>query len=133
MKRHEALIPYSRFHRKILALALISKSNAPDVKGYPTKIDDKIDFALVFYENELSFHFSEEKNKIFDLYKNQDHEIDLLIEVLLKEREEIKLLFQQLSIKREELLLNNLGELLEKHVRKEERQFFQLLQRKILP
>ena len=129
MKRHEKLIPYSRFHRQILFLALISKSNAPDVKGYPTEIQDKIDFALGFYKNELSPHFSEEKTKLFDQYQGRDNEIDDLIEDLLKEREEIKLLFQELSLKREEHMLNRLGDLLEKHVRKEERQFFQLLQR----
>lgn len=132
MKRHEKLIPYSRFHRQILFLALISKSNAPDVKGYPTEIQDKIDFALEFYKHELVSHFSEEKTKLFDQYRGRDNGIDQLIEDLLKEREEIKLLFQQLSQKREERILNELGDLLEKHVRKEERQFFQLLQERML-
>ena len=132
MKRHEKLIPYSRFHRQILFLALISKSNAPEVKGYPAEIQDKIDFALDFHKNELSSHFSEEKTKLFDQYQGRDNEIDELIEDLIKEREEIKLLFQELKLKREEPILNKLGDLLEKHVRKEERQFFQLLQSKIL-
>jgi hypothetical protein len=132
MKRHEKLIPYSHFHRKILFLALISKSNAPDVKGYPTKIESKIDFALDFYKNELSYHFLQEKTKLFDQYQHRDSEIDLLVKDLLKEREKIKLLFHQLSLERKEGILNSLGELLEKHVRKEEREFFELLQRKIL-
>ena len=131
MKRHEILIPYSRFHRQILFLALISKRNAPNVKGYPTEIQDKVDFALDFYKNELSPHFLEEKTKLFNQYQGRDNEIDELIEDLLKEREEIMLLFDELSLKREESILNKLGDLLEKHVRKEERQFFQLLQRKI--
>lgn len=96
MKRHEILIPYSRFHRQILFLALISKCNAPDVKGYPTEIQEKIDFALDFYKNELSSHFSEEKINLFGQYKGRDNEIDELIEYLLKEREEIKLLFDEL-------------------------------------
>lgn len=132
MKRHKKLIPYSRFHRQILFLALISKSNAPEVQGYPKDIQEKIDFALSFYKNELSLHFSEEKNKLFDQYQGQHNEVDELIEDLLKEREEIKLLFQRLLLEKKESILNKLGDLLEKHVRKEERQFFQLLQRKIL-
>ena len=132
MKRHEKLIPYSRFHRKILFLALIAKPNAPNVKGYPTKIDDKISYALAFYENELSSHFLEEESQLFAIYKGQDDELDLLIDDLMNEREEIKSLFEQLFKKREEAILNELGVSLEKHVRKEERQFFQLLQEKVL-
>lgn len=132
MKRHEKLIPYSRFHRKILFLALISKSNAPDVKGYPTKINDKIDFAIAFYKDELYEHFEDEKSNLLEVYKGIDHKLDLLINDLIQERKEIKLLFSHLSEKRKESILNKLGESLEKHVRKEEREFFELLQKKVL-
>lgn len=132
MKRHEKLIPYSRFHRKILFLALIAKENAPKVKGYPTEPEDKINYALSFYKEELTAHFKLEQLNLFDFYINKDKEVDLLIKELIAERTEINNLFQSLSVKRKETTLHQLGELLEKHVRKEEREFFQLVQQKFL-
>lgn len=132
MKRHEKLIPYSRFHRKILFLALIAKENAPKVKGYPTESEDKINYALSFYKEELTAHFKLEQLKLFDFYINKDKEVDLLIKELIAERSEINNLFQSLSVNRKETTLHQLGELLEKHVRKEERKFFQLVQQKFL-
>lgn len=132
MKRHEELIPYSRFHRKILFLALIAKKNAPAVKGYPTETEEKINYALTFYKQELKDHFLTEENELFKTYENQDKEVDLLINELKKERATLKLLFQSLENTKEETTLNRLGELLEKHVRKEERSFFELLQHKFL-
>ena len=132
MKRHKKLIPYSRFHRKILFLALIVKENAPEVKGYPTETQAKINYALSFYKEELTAHFKLEQINLFDFYLNKDKEVDVIIKELIAERTEINNLFQSLSVNKKEATLHQLGELLEKHVRKEERIFFQLLQQKFL-
>ncbi len=131
MKRHSYLIPFSRFHRSILFLALIAKKNAPKAKGYPEKIEEKISYALAFYEDQLLPHFESEKNKVFDVFSGKDAELDELILSIKEERRTICELFEEL--KRDEcnfILFHTIGEQLEKHVRREERELFQMIQEK---
>lgn len=132
MKRHDYLIPFSRFHRSILFLALIAKKNAPNVKGYPSKLEDKVDYALSFYQNELCNHFEVEEKEVFNRFFNINDEVDLLINEIKLERENICKMFELLKQKPRDFdNFHKLGALLEKHVRKEERQLFQLLQAKL--
>ena len=132
MRRHESLIPLSRFHRSILFLALISKKNAPDVQGYPKTLEGKISYAIPFYEKKLQPHFRQEEEKLFPFIKNRHQALDRLVDELLFERKELHLLFGKLKASKNEAVLNKIGELLEKHVRKEERQLFQKVQ-EIIP
>lgn len=129
MKRHEYLIPFSRFHRSILFLALIAKENAPKVKGYPEQIEDKINYALDFYENQLVNHFETEKREVFDVFRNKDSQVDQLLNEIELERKEIVNLFEKLmKVPDNHTLFFEIGERLEKHVRKEERELFQTIQ-----
>lgn len=130
MKRHEYLIPFSRFHRSLLFLALIAKENAPKVKGYPEKVEDKIAYALTFYENDIVPHFEEEKIKVFNHFKGYSEKLDNIILELENERLELTSLFERLKRdKNNEAILYRIGLLLEQHVRKEERVLFQTLQK----
>ena len=133
MRRHESLVPLSRFHRSILFLALISKKNAPGIKGYPTTIEGKMDYAISFYEKKLQPHFKLEEEVLFPFIKERDRELDNLVDELISERKRFGLLFTRLKESKKEQVLNEVGELLEKHVRKEERQLFQKIQEIIPP
>jgi hypothetical protein len=129
MKRHDYLIPFSRFHRSLLFLALIAKENAPKVKGYPEEIGDKMNYALTFYENDIIPHFQEEKIKVFNRFKGRSDKLDNIIRELENERLELTSLFDELDKDRNnEVLFYRIGLLLEQHVRKEERQLFQTIQ-----
>ena len=129
MKRHPTLIPLSRFHRSILFLALIAKKNAPPVKGYPTSLPGKIDYAKSFYDQKLKGHFQWEDEKLFSFIKGRNEQLDQLASEMLKEREELKRLFAALDDNSDtEATLHDLGIALEKHIRKEEREFFQMIQ-----
>ena len=118
MRRHESLIPLSHFHRSCLFLALMAKPNAPNIKGYPTKLQAKIEYAISFYQQELSPHFTVEAN-LWVAVNRKSKKLKMLIEELTTEREELIQLFTALSEKPSEELLNAVGILLEKHVRKE--------------
>ncbi len=128
MKRHESLIPLSRFHRSILFLALISKKNAPEIRGYPTSLKGKINYAITFYEGKLREHFQTEEKRLLPWIKGREPGLDQLVNEILQERQELDHLFHQLKKDRKEHTLNTFGELLEKHIRKEERQLFQKIQ-----
>lgn len=129
MKRHASLIPLSRFHRSVLFLALVCKKNAPPVKGYPADDEGKRDYALVFYQSKLKPHMDLEESRLFPAIAAVNHALKTLTGELTEEHQRLDELFAELG-KTENLsdTLNQLGILLETHVRKEERQFFQLIQ-----
>ena len=133
MKRHPSLIPFSKFHRDILFLALIAKKNAPQVKSYPTDIEGKIDYSISFYDKKLLPHFSKEETRLFKTLKGRFEKLDEIIAELEQERAEIKILFEKLKAGKEANTLHQIGSLLEMHVRKEERVFFQSIQDFLFP
>ena len=129
MKRHPSLIPLSRFHRSVLFLALVCKKNSPPVKGYPQDDKGKKDYALSFYEGPLGKHIAKEEERLFPFVANKSAELQALVDELKAEHQQLDSLFNELSTSSDlSESLNQLGILLEQHVRKEERQFFQLIQ-----
>jgi hypothetical protein len=111
----------------MLFLALIARENAPVIKGYPEEVDDRIRFAVNFYSEKLQSHFKQE-SKIWEYVRMKHPALIPLIDELQAERNEINLLFRSLSPEGSETDFFALGPLLEKHVRKEERQLFQQIQ-----
>lgn len=134
MKRHASLVPLSRFHRSVLFLALISKKNAPPIKGYPTTVIEKKNYALAFFEHKLEAHFQFEEEKLLPNIRGKNKELDELSDEIVRERLELRKFFKALRYgNNPEAELNNLGVALEKHIRKEERQLFQKIQGTLTP
>ncbi len=127
MTRHISLIPLSRFHRSCLFLALVAKKNAPPVKGYPTDIQGKINYATSFYKGPFKNHFQLEE-RLWSYVSDKSNQLREIIESLILERQQLKQLFNTLVENQSEDSLNQIGALLEKHVRKEERVLFQQIQ-----
>lgn len=129
MKRHPSLIPLSRFHRSVLFLALVCKKNAPPVKGYPQDLEGKRDYATSFYNRQLKAHMDLEEEQLFPQITHRTGSIDELVRELIREHREIDERMQKLPDSADlSSDLDQLGLLLEKHVRKEERQLFQQVQ-----
>ncbi len=127
MRRHESLIPLSKFHRSCLFLALIAKENAPEIKGYPTDIAGKIEYAIGFYQGPLQKHFDLEI-KLWKYASPKSERLKEIVSALANERKELHELFERLLADQTEACLNQIGALLEKHIRKEERVLFQQIQ-----
>ncbi len=127
MKRHEALIPFSRFHRSCLFLALMAKKNAPKIKGYPTELSEKINYTHSFYTGQLQKHFETEES-LWEVAEKHSDALGILIKSLREERKELLKQFHGLQKDPTAEQLDLLGKLLEKHVRNEERKLFQLIQ-----
>jgi len=128
MKRHQALAHLSREHHGALLVARLIQKNAPAYKDLPSTTEGKVDYALKFYKNELIKHFKDEE-KVLDLVKGITNELDLLIEIIFKEHDKLHLLFQALNKPCDyPEHLDQLGKMLENHVRKEERELFPLIQ-----
>lgn len=129
MRRHPILIPLSRFHRSVLFLALLAKKEGPALKGYPSDWPGKRAYALQFYQDQLLPHFDREEKELFPLAAVQNAELEELVRILLEERRELAHYFEQLAQPdAPQAIFHKMGRLLEKHVRKEERQFFEQIQ-----
>lgn len=129
MKRHEALIPLSRDHHGALILAKLIQKGAPAYKGLPSDIEGKAVYAVKFYHDELITHFLSEEKAVLDKIKGINEKLDALSDEILHEHQELRILFELLpASKRQEEHLDTLGYALEKHIRKEERELFPLIQ-----
>jgi iron-sulfur cluster repair protein YtfE (RIC family) len=125
MKRHKSIIPLSQDHHHGLMLAQLIKKGAPEYKGLPKDTIGKAKYAKESWEKELKLHFWNEENILFPLVKGKNNQIDKLIDEILDEHSKIKKLIADLdTTENHETTLNDLGVLLEKHIRKEERQLF---------
>lgn len=129
MKRHPALIPLSQDHHKALLLAQLLKRNAPEYHGLPKDLIGKMNFAKEIYHTELEHHFRDEEQFVFPYLKGKDVELDNLISEILNEH--IILKERILSLVDNPNLvdhLNEIGNILGEHVRKEERIVFEKAQ-----
>ena len=129
MKRHESLAPLSRHHHRGLMLAQLLRKGAPVYRNMPETTEEKISYAVRFFKNELKEHFEKEA-AVFDLVKPVSTELENLANDLIIEHEKLECLFYSLTEDRTGAVetMNEIGELLSSHIRKEERVFFPLIQ-----
>ena len=125
MKRHQALYTLSHDHHQGLILAQQLKKNAPQYKGMPSTLAGKKEYTQTFYKSELVKHFEDEEQILFPMVNGKSDNVDNIIADVILEHRKMELLVRQLA-KTDKLedLLDELGILLEKHIRKEERELF---------
>jgi len=126
MKRHKALILLSHDHHKGLLLAQLLKKNAPPYKGLPQEPTGKMKYAIEAFNSDLKIHFKDEEEILFPLLRDKSSELDKLIDELLDEHNIIEKGISSLK-QSDELVkqLDEIGVILENHIRKEERILFQ--------
>lgn len=130
MKRHPALIPLSHDHHHGLILAQLCKKGSPEYKNLPKTTEEKRTYAINFYNTELTTHFREEEEILFPVVKGKDAEADSLIDEIISEHRKLEKLVKELESTGEpEDKLDEFGNLLEQHIRKEERVLFQDIQK----
>lgn len=128
MKRHPALAHLSREHHGALILAKLLQNDAPVYKGLPTDTFGKAAYALKFFKEALVQHFQAEE-KALALVLGQNAELDLMVRTISTEHQSIYLLFESMNENAHlAVQLDTLGNMLEKHIRKEERELFPLIQ-----
>lgn len=129
MRRHSSLIPLSHFHKRVLFTAQLAKGNSPPYPGYPRDPEGKKNYIIRFFESGLKDHFNAEEVELLPKVEEKSSEIKSLATDIRNEHRQIESIIRKLEDSQNlEEDLNELGYLLEKHVRKKERQFFQLVQ-----
>jgi len=125
MKRHPALYTLSHDHHQGLILAQQLKKGAPQYKGMPETLEGKRDYTILFYNSELKKHFAEEEEILFPNVTGKGIEIGKLISEIISEHRRMEnLIIEITNTDKLENTMDELGWLLEKHIRKEERQLF---------
>lgn len=128
MKRHISLQPLSREHHGGLLLAQLLRKDMPDYTGMPKDNQGKATYALTQYETLLKAHFKKEE-EILMLCKSMRPDLDILIEEVFAEHQTLNTYFSQLDAARVTTdQLDKLGQLLNDHIRKEERVLFPMLE-----
>jgi hemerythrin-like domain-containing protein len=125
LKRHPALYTLSHDHHQGLILAQQIKKGAPQYKGMPSTLDGRKEYTITFYKTDLVKHFQDEEEILFPAVKNKNDDLDKKIAEIILEHRKMELLVKDLE-KTDQLenVLDEFGQLLEKHIRKEERELF---------
>lgn len=129
IRRHPSLVPLSKDHHEALLLAQVLKRNAPPYRGMPQSPRDKQAYFRARFSTALQPHFRAEEDKLFPLLAGKEKEIDRMIDLLVAEHRQLET-FVRDEVGEEQLVdhLDRAGQLLEAHIRREERQLFQWAQ-----
>lgn len=136
MKRHPSLIPISRQHHGGLLTARLLQHGAPPYKGMPTTPEAKRDYVLDYLHQQLLPHFKLEEETVFILAAEFSEELRKQVNILVATHQQLQQLILALPGFTPELLpdaLDEIGKLLERHIRQEERVFFEQLQKDLPP
>ena len=132
MKRHEALTPLSHHHHHALVVALDLKRAGTEnsSKSYKTLIEEMNEF----WKEDGEPHFQDEEMILFPIYLIYAEEPDeALVKKALYQHTKIRGLVKELRslpIKNYDKL-NELGHLLDEHIRLEERELFPLIEKAV--
>lgn len=135
MKRHSSLIPLSREHHDGLLLATrLQQGKKALPRLWSHDLHWQAHYVVAFFDDHLDRHFRIEEEIVFPTAKKFLKDKSDTIAQLLDEHEEVKKLVESLrtpSLKNLEDALILFGQVLEKHIRTEEREFFPLCEEQI--
>lgn len=132
-RRHESLIPLSREHHYGLMLCLRIHRGLPLHEGDERWVREKAAQAAQFFATDLAAHFQAEEEALFPAMRDFADVSELLNE-LLSEHRQLEVLAGRLKGSEAVGLvaaLNEFADLLEAHIRKEERELFPLYEKQV--
>lgn len=128
MKRHKTIIPLSHDHHVMLKMAQAIKKNFIKTDLGTSSVSNKVKHVISSYNTELLPHFNHEESILFPLAKGKDRELDTLIDEIVEEHDKIGTAISDINNGNVEQNLDDLGFLLESHIRKEERIVFRKIE-----
>lgn len=132
--RHPSLIPLSHDHHHGLALALRCRKQAlGQIKPMGAAgLRERANEFLSFYASNLIAHFRAEEEVLFPLLGSALPRSKAIINELIRDHEQIRQAATQLQTGTESAkLIFDVGDLLERHIRTEERELFPLFEQHV--
>ncbi len=130
-KRHPSLIPLCQDHHHGLALAIRCRKQALGQlnPGHPQGIEEHANEIKDFFLKKLCCHFEAEEMVLFPLISSHYSDAKRMAADLVHEHEQIRQGITSLDQKSElPKALFDLGDILERHIRREERELFPLFE-----
>lgn len=129
MKRDPALAPLSREHHTGLILAQILKKNAPEYKDMPVTTQGKLDYLFTMMDTHLEPHFKAEE-RIIDYLDGRTGQFKPMHQKIYNEHTLIRESVARMKKGSETIIddMDAFAQLLEGHIRFEEREYFVFLQ-----
>ena len=129
--RHPSLVPLSHDHHHGLALALRCRKQAlGQIKPMGAEgLRARAQEVLEFYRDNLVAHFKAEEEVLFPLMRDQVAGCGDMLDQLARDHEQLRRAMPQLEAGAGlAKLIFDVGDLLERHIRKEERELFPLFE-----
>lgn len=130
MLRHKNLVPLSRQHQHALALCVrinrAALATPAELKAWQSEIEQH-------FEQEIQYHFSAEETHLFPAARRHS-DLSPLVDELLAEHARLRHDFAQAAARAlDRQRLRRFAETLSAHIRKEERQLFEGMQKQMTP
>ncbi|MGA2594429.1 MAG: hemerythrin domain-containing protein [Bryobacteraceae bacterium] len=129
MLRDPSLIPLSQQHHNGLALCVLTRRSLCE-DASAANVAKLAQRAIDRYELELANHFEIEEQILFPAVQKSLGELPLLAELIAQHRE-FECLIAQLRAAPSAALLEQLCELLSRHIRREESELFEMAQSRL--
>src|SRR5215475_278269 len=132
-RRYQSLIPLSREHHYGLMLCLRIHRGLPKNADDEAWVRAKAVQAAAFFTTDLSAHFEAEERVLFPAMRSFTGAKELLTELVSEHRELRRIASRLIGSKVAGLtaVLGQFADLLESHIRKEERQLFPLYEKQV--
>ena len=132
-KRHPSLVPLSREHHLALLLAFRLRQGLPHTQKPTDSPQEQARDTVRFFQNNLATHFRAEEEALFPLIRKTLPQAESLLNTLIAEHAEMRTQVETLEQTASETAgltaqLKAFGDLLERHVRTEERELFPMFE-----
>ena len=129
MAEHKSLHSISHDHFHSMMLTQIIRKDSSAANDFIKSIEDKVNYTIHFYDQELVNHFYLEEQILLPLLRGVSAEIDKISNRLIDEHNFITELVDELKFKIDlENKLDRISKVLQAHIQFEERVFFPKIQ-----
>ena len=129
MLRDRALVPLSQQHHNALALCVLTERSL-EGEASPETVARLAARAVDRWDLEISNHFAVEEEVVFPAVVRELGEYPLLDEIVAEHRQ-LEKFVDQLRISPDAALLRQFTDLLRRHIRREENELFEDIQRRL--
>lgn len=131
MQRHPSLVPLSHEHKRLLFVCRYLKKDAAPYEGFPLETQARFEYIIKVFQETMVPHIQKEEY-LFEKCVGKNETIDAMIRELQEEHLIISRMYSTLTDSTDlDASMDILACSLEAHIRKEEREFFELLQQEL--
>lgn len=131
MQRHPSLVSLSHEHKRLLFVCRYLKKDAAPYEGFPLETQARFEYIVKVFQEVMVPHIQKEEY-LFEKCAGKNAAIDAMIRELQEEHLVISRMYSTLTDSTDlDTSMDILANALETHIRKEERDFFELLQQEL--